>query len=123
MLKELVALSIKKSGIPKEDIVKSMNKMAGRFGVSLRSDGNGGELSEATFEKWVNPADSNHPIPAHVLPILCRVLNDTSVFSAMLKPFGLSVIGQEETRKLAWADAKLNVKKQTRIMKKLEEDL
>jgi hypothetical protein len=122
-IKEMIALSVRKSGMSKEDIVQNMNKIAGRYGVSLRSDGNGGELSEATFEKWVNPSDNSHPIPAHALPLLCKVVNDTSVLSAMLKPFGLSIIGPDAAKKLAWAETKLNIIRQNRLMKKLESEL
>jgi hypothetical protein len=123
-IKEILNLSADKSGLSREAIAIKMNEIAIRFGISLTSSNNGGELSEAVLIKWLTVNDKeNRTMPIHALPIFCKVVGDTTVLEAVLKPFGFSIIGPEEQKKLAWAEANLTIKHQRKKIRKLEEDL
>jgi hypothetical protein len=123
-VKELLNLSADKSGLSRETIAIKMNEIACRFGISLTSSNNGGALSEDTLIKWLTVNDKeNRNMPIHALPIFCKVINDTTILEAILKPFGLSIIGPDDQKKLAWAEANLTIKHQRKKIRKLEEDL
>ena len=122
-IKEILALSVKKSGLSKEDIITKMNQLAGRFGVELTSGDNGGALSEATYDKWLNASEKLRSMPIHALAIFCKVIGDTSVIEAMINPMGLSLIGPIEQKKLAWAEAKMSIREQNKMIRKIEGEL
>lgn len=122
-IKEILALSAKKSGLSKEDIIAGMNKLAVRFGVELTSGDNGGSLTEATYDKWMNASDKMRSMPIHALAIFCTVVDDTSVLEKMVQPMGLSLIGSVERKKLAWAEAKMSIRDQNRLIRKIEGEL
>ena len=52
--KEAMNQAAKRCGMSREQIVDKMNDLAGRYGVSLVSNGG---LRLDTFEKWINPND------------------------------------------------------------------
>lgn len=122
-IKELLDMSANKSGLSREDIVDEMNKMAGRFGVSLKSGDNGDTLSKATLDKWLSQDEKTRSMPIHALAIFCSVVGDTSVIEALLKPMGFSIIGSVERKKLAWAEAKMSIREQNRMIRKIEGEL
>ena len=116
-------MSAEKSGLSQEDIVTKMNELAVRFGVSLKSGDNGDSLSQATLEKWLTVNEKSRSMPLHALAIFCKVVNDTSILSAIINPLGLSLIGPVEQKKLAWAEAKMSIREQNKMIRKIEEEL
>ncbi len=121
-LKEAMHAATKNCGLSRDEIVDRMNDLAYRYGVSLAS-GNGMKLTRDIFEKWVNPQDTSRQVPVKALPIFCAIVKDITPFNILVKPLGAEVIGRDERRKLKWADAKLNVKRENRVIREIEKDL
>lgn len=121
-LKEALHAAAKNCGLSRDEIVDRMNDLAERYGVSLAS-GNGKQLTRDIFEKWVNPQDTSRQVPVKALPIFCAIVKDITPFDILVKPLGAEVIGHEECRKLRWADAKLNVRKENKVIREIEKEL
>ena len=113
---------VRASGLSREQIVDRMNDLAERHGVCL-VHGNSRKLTIETFEKWLNPGDLDRMMPLKALPVFCAATGECSAFSAVAEPMGLRVIGEREQKMLAWAEAKMTVREQSRVMRKLEAEL
>lgn len=122
-VRELLDMSAKKSGLSRDDIATKMNELAVRFGVSLQSGDNGGPLSDDMLAKWLNKSEKTRHMPIHALGIFCRVVNDVSILEALLKPLGFSIIDNVGRKKLQWAEAKMSIRDQNRLIRKIEEEL
>ena len=118
--KEAMNAAAKKSVQSREQIVDAMNDLAGRFGVSLVSNG---ALTLDTFEKWINPNELNRQMPARALPVFCAVVNDYVVLDVMARPLGGGVIGPDEVRLLKWARAYFRARNARNEMRAIEGEL
>lgn len=125
-LKEAMSNAAKECGLPREKIVAQMNAIARRYGVTLVK-GNGENLSEATFEKWMNTnPDTRAWFPSiKALMIFCAVVKDHAlkVLNVLVKPLGLLVINEKDVRLLEWAREYHRVRDGQRRMKKLAEQI
>lgn len=110
------------SGKSREQIVDLMNDLAERHGVCL-VHGNGTRLTLDTFEKWLNVADLSRVIPLKALPVFCASIGRYGAVNVLAKSMGLRVIDAKEQKMLAWAEAKLEVQKKSKQIRKLEAEL
>ena len=121
-LKGAMHAAVKNCDLSRDEVVDQMNDLAERYGVTLVG-GNGKRLKMDTFEKWVNPQDMSRQMPLKVLPIFCAVVKDVTPFNILVLPLGAEVIGPDERQKLKWADAKLNVKRENKVIRDIEKEL
>jgi hypothetical protein len=112
----------KACNLSRKQIVDKMNDLAEQYGVRL-SHGNSNGLDIGTLEKWLNPADDTHRMPMRALPIFCAVTGRCSCVTVLTQPLGLMVIGPREQKMLAWAEAKMTIKQQNQLLRKLEGEL
>jgi hypothetical protein len=118
--KEAMRTAVKGCGLSREQIVDQMNDLAGRYGVSLASNGG---LTLDTFEKWINPGELNRQMPMKALPIFCAIINDHSAMDVMARPLGVEVIGPVDQNLLKWARAYFKARDARKAMRQLENDL
>lgn len=113
---------VRSSAYTRERIVDRMNDLAERHGVCL-AHGNSKQLTLETLEKWLNAADLTRLIPVRALPVFCAAVGQYSALHAIAQPLGLRVIGEKEQKLLAWAEAKLEVQKRSRQIRRIEAEL
>ena len=113
---------MKACGQSREQIVGCMNDLADRNGVCL-VHGNGARLTLDTLEKWLNVSDLTRIIPLKALPIFCAAVGRYASVNVLTKSMGLRVIDAREQKLLAWAEAKMEVQKKSRQIRKLEAEL
>ena len=115
-VKRLMRLSVSRSRFSREEIVDQMNKITVQEGMRAT-------ISKHTLDNWLKESDQGRmPSPAW-MTIFCYVLHDSGPISAMLRPLECAVLGQEQIKLLAWAQAeqeKMSILKylQTRHIKK-----
>ena len=120
-IKAAMADDVRASGLSRELLVDRMNDLAERHGVCL-THGNCQRLTIDTLEKWLNVSDARH-IPIKALPVFCAAVGQCSAINALAEPMGLMVIGGREQKMLAWAEAKLEVQRKSRQIRKIEQEL
>lgn len=113
---------VKACGLSREQLVDAMNDLADRNGVCL-VHGNGVRLTLDTFEKWLNVSDLSRIIPLKDLPIFCAATGRYAAVNVLAKSMGLRVIDAREQKMLSWAEAKLEVQKKSKQIRKLEAEL
>lgn len=122
VFKAALADDVKECGLSREQIVDRMNNLADQYGVRL-THGNSKSLSFETFEKWLNPKEVSRLMPVKALPVFCAATGQCSAASVLVEPLGLRVIGSREQKMLAWAEAKMTVREQNRMIRKIEGEL
>lgn len=108
--------------LKRDQIVEQMNALAARYGIRMVK-GRTGRLTIETFEKWINPADCSRQMPVRALPVFCAVVGDYSAYDVLARPVGLTVIGPDEQRKLAWAEAYQRAREARATMRKIEQEM
>jgi len=113
---------IRESNLSRAQVLDRMNDLAERHGVCL-VHGNGKLLTIGTLDKWLNPADLSRQMPAKAIPLFCAATGRHKTMDAVAVSLGLRVIGQREQKMLRWADAKITVKEQQKMIRKIEGEL
>jgi len=113
-------LAVKQTRLSREGVVDQMNDLAGRYGVSLVSNGS---LKIETFENRINPNDLSRQMPMRALPVFCAVVRDYSALDALAHPLGAKVVGPKERNLLKWARAYFSARDARKEMRKIEGDL
>jgi len=113
---------VKNSDLSREQVVDKMNDIAKKHDMSLAT-GNGNRLTLDTFEKWLNPNETNRQMPIKALPVFCAAMKDVSSLDIIARGLGAEVIGPEERRKLEWAEEKLTVQQKLRRIREIEREL
>jgi len=123
-LKRLMSSTCEKSGLSRAEIVCRMNGLARRYGILLLK-GNGGGLTVATFEKWLNPNDTTHFPTVKALLVFCGVMGDDGlpVLNTLVKPLGFQVIGPQDGALLEWAREYRRVSQGKRRLRKLSAEV
>lgn len=120
-IKAAMANDALNSGMSREQLVDRMNDIAERHGVCL-THGNSQRLTIDTLEKWLNVSDQRH-IPVKALTVFCAAVGKSSALDVMARALGLMVVGEREQKMLAWAEAKMDVQRKTRQIRKIESEL
>lgn len=118
-LKECLSSVVSKSGMSREEFLDLINQLADRFGVRLVK-GRGRSLSMATFEKWLNPNNTEHIPHYSAISIICEIGETVAPLQVMAAPIGAMVIGEQDVKLLRWAKEYQMVKEAKRKMRKLE---
>jgi len=120
-IKAAMADDARDCGMSREQLVDRMNDIAERHGVCL-THGNSQRLTIDTLEKWLNVSDPRH-IPLKALTVFCAAVGRWSVLDVVARSLGLMVIGDREQKMLAWAEAKIEVQRKSRQIRKIESEL
>lgn len=88
-IKAALAQALKKSRMSRYQITEAVN-------ARLRALGYPGNISPASLDKWTAPTAASHNIPAHVLGIVCQVLDDPVPLKPLCLPLGMELIGEKE---------------------------
>lgn len=92
---------VEDSGLSREQVVDRLNAAALRHGVRICS-GSAKALSVATFEKWLNPKETEHTPPTRALNLFCHVFESVEPLDILAKSHGCGfrVIDGEEAKVL-----------------------
>jgi len=120
--KEVMNTVAGRCGLSRADIVDKMNDLAGRCGVKLVS-GNSHSLQIDTLEKWLNVSETNRQMPMRVLPVFCSVVGSLEPINVLAQPLDGEVIGPKDKQKLRWANSKLRIKKENKMIRTIEPDI
>lgn len=118
--KEAMNAAAKRCGLSRDQIVDQMNDLAGRYGVSLVSNG---LLKTETFEKWINPNELSRQMPMKALPVFCAVIRNYSALDILARPLGAQVIGPEDQNFLKWARAYFKARDARKVMRRIEGEM
>ena len=121
-LKQALAKVVQTSGLSREQALDRVNDLARSYGVHM-IQGNGGDVSLETWEKWLNPADQTRMPGLKALAVICAALNSLEPLRPMVELAGGSLIDSQDAKLLAWAKAYKRAKQAHREMKKLEDYL
>jgi hypothetical protein len=117
-----MAEAVEASGLSRDQVVDRMNDLADRFGVRL-TKGNGQRLTLKTLEKWLNKNDTTRVINVKSLGIFCAVTGGVEPLRVITEPLEWQVIGEQESKLLAWAKEYHRAKEARQAMKKIEAEL
>lgn len=121
-IKECLAAVVSNSGLSRAEFLDRLNDVASRYGIRLMK-GNSNGLTMATFEKWLNVEQLQYIPPIVALPVICEVGNSAEPINILANSLGLRVIGEDEIKRLMWADAYMEEREARSRKKRLEADL
>ncbi|MDH5297649.1 MAG: hypothetical protein OEV91_01365 [Desulfobulbaceae bacterium] len=113
--------AVKSSRYSREQVLDRMNELAKRHGVKLNKAAN--ELTQATFEKWLNVNEVTHYPNPVALAIFCAACESTLPVGVLAAPAGGMVIDGEDIKLLLWARAYHRAKGLRKKMRELEAEL
>ncbi|WP_460030532.1 hypothetical protein [Megalodesulfovibrio paquesii] len=102
-IKAAMRRAYESSGLSMEQVVDWMNEAAGEHGITL-SAGRGGRLSVETLAKWLNPTETDRPVPARGLVAFCRALHTLEPLQALVAPLEARVIDRKQVALLQLAE-------------------
>lgn len=76
------------AGLSRAEAVDQLNAAARRYGVRLTS-GSAKELGLATFEKWLNPNESEYVPSTRALNLFCHVFQSPEPLDLLVRSHGL----------------------------------
>ena len=120
-LKVAMNLAVRSSGLSREAVVGAMNVISGQCGVCLVKGR--GELSLATLERWLNPADRQRCIPVKAIPIFNHVVGSEAALTALAAATGAKVISRRDAVLLEWARGQQRQRRLRKKIARLEYDL
>ncbi len=120
--KECLADIVRESGLSRAEFLDRLNDVADRFGIHLMK-GNVNRLTMATFEKWLNVDQVQYMPPVPAITAICEADDSYELLRVFARALGLEVIGEQQIKKLAWAEAYLDAREARRKMKKLESEI
>lgn len=106
-LKRHLRLSLSKTNLSREQIADEMNKIASKEGMKKN-------VSKAVLDNWTKDSDPDRLPSLPWLIIFCRVMNDVSPITTLLRPLGCDLIDERGKTLLSWAEAELHRRKATR---------
>lgn len=121
-VKERMVTAHKESCLSREELCDKMNDLAERYGVLLVG-GRGQRLALATLDKWLNPEEKEHFPTIKGLPIFCAVTGSVEPMRAMIEPLGWQIIGDQDSKLLAWAKQYHRARDARANMRKIEAEL
>ena len=120
--KACLANIVLSSGLSRAEFLDQLNEVAARFGIRLMK-GNGSGLTMATFEKWLNVDQGRYAPPLSAITVICEVGNSLEPLNIFARALGAEVIGEQRSKRLAWADANIAAKEARKKMKLLESEI
>jgi len=121
-LKAAMNEAVKACSLSREQIVDDMNSIAIIAGISC--NGRSQKITVSVFDKWLAPGASAYHIPFRLLHIFCRVVNNNLPLKAYASFFqGVSIVSTDDLKKLQWAKAELEARKNRKIAKYLEKEV
>lgn len=110
----------KESGLSAEGYVDRLNEIAGRFGISLMKGRGKGDVTVATFEKWINPKEPAYHPPLTALTVICQASESIEPLQIFAAALGVEVIDEKRRKRLQWADAFIEEREARKRKNKLE---
>ena len=121
-IKVAMARSVEESGLSREQALDRMNALAQSAGVKL-TGGSAKDLSLATFEKWLNPAERDHIPGILAINTFCAALGDTTVLATQLAMHGCEVMVAADRFERDYGRACLAEKRARKKKRLMEADL
>jgi hypothetical protein len=103
-------------------IADRMTEISRSAGVKL-SRGNAKSVKTATLDKWLAPADRDHPPSLPALMAFCLATRDIRPLEPMLKAMGCEVMTAEDRKMRDYGKAILAEREAKKLQRKLEADL
>ena len=91
-------------------LVDKINNLAMGAGVKLTA-GNTRGISKDTLDKWLSPADRDHPPSVLAVVALCLAIDDFEAIAVLARVGGLKVITADEEKILIYGKACLEEEK------------
>ena len=116
-IKRALSAALKGSGLSRDQISDRVNARLLDLGFKA-------SVSVASIERWCSVTDLSHNIPAHVLGIICVIINDPSPLDPLVLATGQAMIGSREQTLLRLARAqekkRLAAREEARARRELE---
>jgi len=120
-LKTAMQQALKDCPLSREEVVEAINKIAALEG--LTTGGRAQRVTVAQLDKWVAPGTRQHLIPVKYLPLFCHATNSLLPLKALAQPLGATVMGEAETKRLAWAEIEIERRRLAKEARRLAEDV
>ncbi|AAS97159.1 hypothetical protein DVU_2687 [Nitratidesulfovibrio vulgaris str. Hildenborough] len=121
-LKTAMQRTIAASGLSREQVLDRMNTLAKQAGVKLTT-GNAHQLSLATLDKWLNPADREHLPSVLALHVFCLAVNNVQPLAQLLGLHGCGVMTAEDRRLRDYGQVCWESKRRRKAARQLELEL
>lgn len=122
MVKTAMRDAARDSNLSREQILDRMNGIAMVAGVRL-TIGNASALSQATLDKWLNPADREHVPGILAVNVFCAAVANHAPLEAQLAAHGLEMLKAEDVFHRDYGRACLAEKEARKLKRKLESQL
>ena len=109
-IKRALRQSLSKTHLSRDQVVDAMNNIA-------RHEGMRKSISKATLDNWLKDSDPDRLPSLPWLVIFCRVVNDVSPITVLLRPLGHYLIDERGKALLDWAEAEMNRRQATKRAK------
>lgn len=115
---------VQSAGLSRSEAVDRLNAAARRFGVRLTT-GSAKELGLATFEKWLNPNETDYVPSIRALNLFCHVFGTPEPLDLLARSHGMGwrVIGAEDVKLLELARTEREIKALRERKRKIEAEL
>ena len=115
---------VEATGLSRAEAVDRLNEAARRYGVRLAS-GSAKELGLATFEKWLNPKESEYMPTIRALNLFCHVFEAQGPLDLLARSHGLGwrIINGEDAKLLELARTERQIKALRERKRKIEAEL
>ena len=103
-IKRSLRLALSKTSLSRDQVVDEMNKIAVREGMRKK-------VSKASLDNWTKDSDPDRLPSLPWLTIFCRVVDDVSAITCLLKPLNCNVVNEKGKKLLHWAEAEMAKRK------------
>lgn len=121
-LKASMQRALASCGLSRAQVVDRMNALASEAGVRLTT-GNARQLSSATLDKWLNPADREHLPSVLALEVFCLAIGSVQPLSQLLGLLGCGVMTTEDKRLRDYGHVCWETKRRRKTVRQLEMEL
>jgi hypothetical protein len=121
-LKAAMNQCVKESKLSRAQIMDRMNAIAQVAGVRLTT-GNSKSLGTATFNKWLNPSDTDHVPGVLAVNVFCAALDDIKPIEIQLAMHGCETMTELDRKERDYGRACLAIRTASREKRKLEASL
>lgn len=98
-------------------------KLADQVNGQLVAMGYKASVTVQKLDRWAAPSDDSHHCPAHILGIICYVLNNHGPLEPLAALAGCKVIGPADADLLRWAKANMAEREARKERIKLEREI
>ena len=121
-LKAAMKETIQASTRSREQIVDEMNRLASIAGITC--NGKNQKVTATLLDKWVAPGSMAYMIPIRLLPFFCAAAGSFHALVVFATFFaGARVVGEEDLKKLRWAEAEISARKEKKLARRLAEEV